>query len=223
MALIDRLLATDSTKIAIHTFAGMLGELKRGKVTTQNVIDAFTLGAADVTELNALLAKMVTPLESISLGGSVTLTNVGAAYDATNLAWGLGFCRLEGAGVTGFDVRLGMNRNGSTGAISWQLWDVTNSAELARIDDAVGAATGNKMLSTSVSFAAWAPGVRELRMRVKSTIAADDPIYHGSNLHVSRAGRLTSVEFQEIIMLAENRRIASPYSTVAAVRTRLGL
>lgn len=114
----------------------------------------------------------------VSLGGYVVLTNVGAAYDTTAPARGLGFVEMVMDGVDTLVFTVQVNKVG-TGTQSWQLWNDTNSAEVAVITDA--AAAGNKTLTTTVTGLALT-GTKRLRVRAKSTVAADDPVYYGTSL-----------------------------------------
>ncbi len=218
MSLYTRLMGLGSPKIPVHSFMSALGELERGKMTTQQVIDAFALSAPEQTEAAALIAKVVPPLESISLGGFVTLTNVGAAYDTIAAAKGLGACRIECAGITGFEFGVFVNKVGS-GTQSWQLWDQTNSAEVAVIDDA--GATGDKTLAVSASLGPLAAGFRLLRVRAKSTTAADDPVFYGASLMIRRVGLMTADVLHQILLLAATKIV--PLETEAALKTRLGV
>jgi hypothetical protein len=118
----------------------------------------------------------------VSLGAFVTLTNVGAAYDTITAARGLGFVELDMTGVTAIDFTVQVSKIG-TGTQSWQLWNETDSAQVGVIDDA--GAAGNKTLTATLSGLALT-GVKRLRVRAKSTIAADDPLYYGSALRVKR-------------------------------------
>jgi hypothetical protein len=56
MALAERLLGTDGTKIGVHQFMAAMGELARGEVTRAQVIAAFNLVGPDVTQLDTLIA-----------------------------------------------------------------------------------------------------------------------------------------------------------------------
>lgn len=113
---------------------------------------------------------------SVALGAFVTLTNVGAAYDTTTAARGLGLVRLDFTNVQSVEFGVWVSKVG-TGTQSWQLWDVTGASQLAVIDDA--GATGDKLLTTTVA-SGLPTGLRLVRVRCKSTVAADDPLYFGS-------------------------------------------
>jgi hypothetical protein len=58
MALVERIMGLESPKISVHTFCAANDERIEGNMTRQNVIDAFALDAAAITEydLLALLA-----------------------------------------------------------------------------------------------------------------------------------------------------------------------
>jgi hypothetical protein len=218
VSLYSRLIGTTEPKIHVHAFMAALGELERGQMTTQQVIDAFTLSAGEQTEAAALIARVVSPLDSISLGGFLTLTNVGAAYDTTPASKGLGVCRIETFGISGFEFGVFVNKVG-TGTQSWQLWDQTNAAQLAVIDDA--GAAGDKTLSVSQSVSPLPAGLRTLRVRVKSTTAADDPVFYGASLALRRIGMMTADVLHQILLLAEDR--INPLHTEAALIARLGV
>ncbi len=113
---------------------------------------------------------------SVSLGGFATLTNIGASYDATAAAKGLGFAVVDFTNVSAVDFTVHVNKVGS-GTQSWQLWNETDAAQLAVIDDAA-AAGDNKVLTTTVTGLALS-GMKKIRVRAKSTTAADDPVYYG--------------------------------------------
>lgn len=110
----------------------------------------------------------------------VTLTNVGATYDAIAASKGLGFALIDFSGVSSVVFTVRYNKIG-TGTLSWQLWNETDSMQIGVIDDAA-AAGDNKRLQATVSVALT--GVKEVRVRCKSTVATDDPIFYGSNVRV---------------------------------------
>ena len=116
-----------------------------------------------------------------SLGGFVTLTNLASAYDGINAARGLGVVRVDFTNVTRVDFWVDVNKIG-TGTQSWQLWNVTDGSELAVIDDA--GATGNKTLSVAVT-SGLPTGEKTLRVRAKSTVSTDDPLYYGAYIKLS--------------------------------------
>jgi hypothetical protein len=220
MGLYERLIGVlNEPKIPVHQFMAAIGEVERGKWTNADAIAAFTLTPSEQAEAATLIARIITPLESISLGGFVNILNVGAAYDSTIQSQGLGVARVQTAGITAFEWTVRVQKNG-TGTQSWQLWDETNSAEITVIDDP--GATGSKELAISRVFAPpLGAGLRTVRVRTRSTVAADDPVYFGSALVIRRVERLTSVELHEVLCLAEVK--LSPYDTPAAVKARLGV
>lgn len=118
---------------------------------------------------------------SVALGSFQTLTNVGANYDTVANAKGLGYARVDFTGVTRIDFGVFVNKVGS-GTQSWQLWNVTDGAQLAVIDDA--GAAGDKELTTNVTNG-LPTGLKTVRVRAKSTTAADDPVYYGGWLLLS--------------------------------------
>lgn len=126
----------------------------------------------------------LTPLyepQPVSLGGTVTLTNVGATYDAIAASKGLGLARVDFTNVASVEFGVWVSKVG-TGTQSWQLWNVTDSAEIAVIDDA--GVAGDKLL-TVTKTTGLPTGLKTVRVRAKSTTAADDPIFYGAFLVLS--------------------------------------
>jgi len=107
----------------------------------------------------------------------VTLTNVGTSYDATAASRGLGVQDVDFTGATSLVFRVRVNHVGA-GTQSWQLWNETDGAELARIDD--GGVGDNKNLTVTVPMAL--AGVKSLRVRAKSTLGTDDPVFYGASI-----------------------------------------
>lgn len=114
----------------------------------------------------------------VSLGGYLVLTNVGASYDAIAISQGLGHVEVNMTGITSVVFTVRVNKIG-TGTQSWQLWNETNSAQVGVIADS--GAAGNKTLTATFSGLALS-GVKLLRVRALSTVAADDPVYYGASL-----------------------------------------
>jgi hypothetical protein len=223
MPLYERLTGEDPTlvKLPVHAFMASLGEYSRGKMTQQQVINAFNLDSGEQAELQTLAGKIINPPEVYPLAGYLALTNIGITYDATGPAKGLGFLLVETAGVTLLRWQVRWNKIG-TGTLSWQLWDETNGLEVARVDDAA-AAGDNRVQTVDVTPtpSPMVPGQRILRVRCKSTTSTDDPVYYGSCLALSRVERLTSAELHEVLLLGEGRVV--PLNSAALVRTRLGV
>lgn len=109
----------------------------------------------------------------------ITLTNVGTAYDAITASQGLGLIRIDFTGVTQLKLDVRVNKIG-TGTQSWQLWNDTDGSEVGVINDA--GAAGVKTLSAT--FAVALTGEKVLRVRAKSTVAADDPVFLGASILV---------------------------------------
>ena len=120
--------------------------------------------------------------EAISLGGLAILTNIGTAYDTVNASKGLGLARVDFTNVLSVIFTVFINKIGA-GTQSWQLWNVTDGAAIAVLDDA--GATGDKTLTTTIAGASIPVGVKVVRVRAKSTTATDDPIYYGGYLELS--------------------------------------
>jgi hypothetical protein len=117
-----------------------------------------------------------------SLGGYLLLTNVGAAYDTTAQSQGLGFVEMDMTGITSIELTVRVNKIG-TGTQSWQLWNDTNAAEIGVVNDS--GAAGVKYLRATFSGLALT-GNKVLRLRAKSTVSGDDPIYGGASLLLRR-------------------------------------
>jgi len=113
-----------------------------------------------------------------SLGGLATLTNVGATYDAIGLSRGLGFCTIDFTNVAQIVFTVQCNKIG-TGTQDWQLWNETDGAEVGVISDA--GAAGNKTLTGTFTTNIPA-GVKRVRIRCRSSVSTDDPVYYGTDL-----------------------------------------
>lgn len=218
MSLYDRLLGMPGfVKIPVHAFMSALGEVERGKISGAQVTSAFNLTAGEAADASTLIGRVVVPEEVIGLGGFVTLTNVGAAYDTITAAQGLGIFRIQTAGVSVMELTVFVNKIG-TGTQSWQLWDVTNAAEITVINDA--GAAGAKVLTATRTFSpVLGIGAVTYRLRTRSTNAADDPLYLGGSVRIRRTENLRSSEVHELLLLAES---GVAYNTEAALRSRLG-
>jgi hypothetical protein len=107
-----------------------------------------------------------------------TLTNVGSAYDAIAASKELGLQRIDFTGATQVVFDVFVNKIG-TGTQSWQLWNVTDNAQIGVIDDAAVAAD-NRLLTATFNVALT--GEKVVRVRAKSTIAADDPVFYGCSV-----------------------------------------
>lgn len=105
----------------------------------------------------------------------VTLTNVGSAYDSIGASKGLGLGIVNFTGATQVRFVLSVSKVG-TGTQSWQLWNQTDRTQIGVIDDA--GAAGDKFLDQT--FAVNLIGEKIVRVRAKSTVAADDPILYGA-------------------------------------------
>jgi hypothetical protein len=93
-----------------------------------------------------------------------------------NAARGLGFARVDFTNVVQVVFTVMVNKIG-TGTQSWQLWNETDGSEIAVVNDS--GAAGNKTLSATVNDPGLT-GIKLVRVRAKSTVAADDPLYYGS-------------------------------------------
>jgi hypothetical protein len=103
------------------------------------------------------------------------LTNVGATYDAVTLSKELGIALVDFTGAIQVVYSVFVNKVG-TGVQSWQLWNVTDGTPIAVLDDS--GAAGDKLLTVTVTVGLV--GVKTVRVRAKSTVAADDPWFYGA-------------------------------------------
>jgi len=214
------LLADGEYNIHLHQFASAMAEVEKGKMTAQEVAAAQPggLSPAEQAEAATLSAKIINPSMSICLGNFVALTNVGNAYDSTQQSRGLPMVEMQMAGITGLKLTIRVEKVGS-GTQSWQWWNETDGAEITVIDDS--GPTGVKQLSVTRTFSpALAPGYKVARLRCKSTTAADDPIYLSGTMVVERVERLTSVDFEDVCVLAA---AGWKYTTEAELKQRLGI
>jgi hypothetical protein len=217
MPLYERLAHTQEPFITLHEFASFVGEILAGNFDVAGAAAKFGLDAGEQAELTTLLGKLTEPPEFYPLGGLVTLTNVGAAYDGIAAAKGLGFVGVNVEGITEVIFRVRYNKVG-TGTLSWQLWNETEGQEVGVINDAAAAGDNKDQSVTVTPGAPLTGGVKLLRPRVKSTVAADDPVYYGSCLLVRRARRPTSFGLHELLMLLHHGNY-----TVAGFKARLGV
>lgn len=114
---------------------------------------------------------------SVSMGGYLVLTNVTTSYDGTAQSKGLGNALVDFTGASQAQFRVSVNKVG-TGTQSWQLWNATDSAQIAVIDDA--GLVGDKTLTATTTVVP--SGTKLVRVRAKSSIAADDPVYYGGTV-----------------------------------------
>jgi hypothetical protein len=108
----------------------------------------------------------------------ITITNVGSTYDAIAGSQGLGIILVDFTGVTQVKFAVRVQKIG-TGTQSWQLWNETDGTQVGVIDDA--GAAGVKTLGPS-TFNVSLTGEKLLRVRCKSTVATDDPIFMGCTI-----------------------------------------
>jgi hypothetical protein len=190
----------------------LLGEVERGFLTGGAAAAALGLDAGETADAQALIARIVPPLESYAIGGGVTLTNIGTAFRP------LGMLRLQAAGITGFEFSVLVNKVGS-GTQSWRLFDRTNNQQITVFDD-TGAAGERLLGPVTAAVGPLAAGMRTLQVDGRSSVAADDPIFGGASLVIRRVGIMTAEVLHEILLLAQNR--VPGYDTEAELRTRLG-
>jgi hypothetical protein len=218
MGLYERFTGEEQPRIRGHSLGAILGEVERGYLTVSQASQALGLSPSEEVEFQTLMGRLVAPRDAISIGGFVTLTNIGSTYDATAASQGLGIVLLQTAGVTQVMFGVRVNKVG-TGTQSWQLFNETDNAEVAVIDD--DGAAGIKTLSVTRDFdPPLGAGMKVARVRAKSTVAQDDPVYLGATMNLRRASNLTSIELHEISMLTDP---TEPYYPATALKTRLGV
>ena len=169
------LAAFDSSQSAQDAWVLAKAKLEEKTEYDRRVLTAIVQIVVD--KLNAIHAGSVRQSERISLGGYNVLTNVGATYDAIGASRGLGLVRLNFAGVSSLEWGVAVQKIG-TGTQSWQLWNETDQVEMAVINDA-GAATTKFINGPPVTNGSLPSGEKLIRIRAKSTVAADDPVYFG--------------------------------------------
>jgi hypothetical protein len=224
MGLYERLAGTEEPKISVHAFMSAMGEWERGKIGQPALVSAFGLSAGAETEAVALAAKMGTVHEPHAMSGRVTLTNVGSAYDTNDDSKSLPFVYVQAAGVSRIDIELRVSKIG-TGTQDWQLWDDTNGVEAlgpgsitsGSLSDA-GAAAHKTLNASRVFGSPLAPGIRKLRLRSKSSVATDDPVFLNAAILLFRTDTISAAVLHEVLLLGE----AGLY-TVAQVKSRLGI
>src|SRR4030065_1679759 len=98
---------------------------------------------------------------NVSLGGFITLTNIGTAYDTNNTSRGLGLVQVDFTNITGINWGVYINKIG-TGTQDWQLWNETDGVELGIISDA--GATGVTKLEGIIT-SGLPTGIKLIRIR----------------------------------------------------------
>lgn len=223
MALYDRLLNREEPNLPIHKFTAGLDEWQRGQMTRAQVIAMLGVQPAEEADLDATFARLRPSIETISLGTFVQITNVGATYDAVVSSRGLGLVRIQTAGITQVVAHIRVSKVG-TGTQSWQLWDETNSAQLAVFDDSAVAGADRQQTLTFNPPLPLSAGLRVLRVRCKSTVAADDPIFVAGCMNIQRTADVTVESIMSILRAGAYRAGATtPYNSTAAVKVRIGI
>lgn len=219
MGLIERLVGVELPKIAAHQFTAALGEQQRGKMTRAQVISAFGIAVGDEPDLDLVIAKILPAPEQISIGSFVTLTAVGAAFDTTTASKGLGLAYVQAAGISRMEICVQVTKVG-TGTQSWQLWNETDASEIIIANDA-GAAADRQMIGSKDFTPPLTVGMKVVRIRAKSTVAGDSPVFRGCGITIYRVNQMWSKILEEVCVLAEKG--IPPLDSVALVRTRLGI
>lgn len=115
----------------------------------------------------------------------VTLTNVGANYDTTQAARGLGIGLIDFRGATHVRFVVYHQKVGS-GTITYQLWNMDDGtiialagggAEGVAVADNQAAAV--RVLDQTFQITPIA-GIKLCRVRAKSSVSSDDPIFLGA-------------------------------------------
>ena len=113
-----------------------------------------------------------------TFGAYLVLTNVGTSYDTIAPAKGLGIALVDFSQTNTIYFQVFVNKIG-TGTQSWQLYNVTDAAEIGVINDA--GTTGDKVLSATITTGIPS-GEKLVRIRAKSTTAGDDPVYYSGTI-----------------------------------------
>jgi hypothetical protein len=110
------------------------------------------------------------------LSGEKTLSNVGSTYDANATSQRLPHTVVFTDRIVEVALDIRVIKVGS-GVQSWQLWDDDIGAEVAVIDDNTAAGATPRVGRVVVPYVPVPGAIRRWRLRAKSTIAADDPIF----------------------------------------------
>jgi hypothetical protein len=119
--------------------------------------------------------------QTVSLGGYLALVDVDTVYDSgpTLATRGLGIAQIDFTDATYLAFTVFFNKTG-TGTHSYQLWNVTDGLEIVVVSSAV---LGQQTVTVETTDPAVIPkGIVVVRVRVKSTVATDDPTYFGATL-----------------------------------------
>lgn len=65
MGLFERLMGLEEPKIPVHQFQAMMAERSRGKVTDEQIIDAFNLSAAEQVEMGKTRDRTLAPVSPL--------------------------------------------------------------------------------------------------------------------------------------------------------------
>lgn len=118
---------------------------------------------------------------AVSFGNRQLLSNVGGAYDTTSNSRGLGIGVVDFTGAISIDFRVFVQKVG-TGTQDWQLYNETDGLEIGVLSDAGGAA---ERVLTGTFTTGLPTGVKQVRVRARSSNATDDPVYLGAAMLVS--------------------------------------
>src|SRR5262245_25135816 len=200
MSLYARLKGLEEPKLPVHQFGAAVSEYRKAKCTRAQILTAFVLSAEESTQFDDLFGNVIALPEAYSLGSLVDL-NLTTAYDGSEGQKGLGFMAVDVGGITRVTCRVRYSKN-TTGALTWQLWNETNAQQLATFDDT--GPTGDKQEDVVLAPAQpLAPGIKVIRLRVKSVSSTVQATFFGASVFVERVERLTADDVHAILMLAE--------------------
>lgn len=115
-----------------------------------------------------------------SLGGFVVLTNVGTTFDAIDASRGLGRIEADWKAYSTLVLDVSTKHVG-TGALTWELWNETDSQAIGTVADA----NSTVWHTRRGTFLNVPTGIKVLRLRVRSTVATDDPAFGGATLRAA--------------------------------------
>lgn len=116
----------------------------------------------------------------VSLGGYGPVT-LGTSNDATDASKSLGFFEVDVEGLTRLRATLRYRRVG-TGVLTIELFnETTGNAIMTQTDNS----TTTDQSITQIIFPSNGIGVHRLRLRIRSTVGTDVPIFYGASFILS--------------------------------------